>query len=156
MACQFEHLGPPASLSSVVGRQYHDTMHETLIELFGIRITGWKMIGYAGVFLFSARWFVQFWASRQARKPVLPAVFWVMSLVGSLLCLIYFVFGKNDSVGILAYALPSIVSVYNLRLEFMYRRRLREISEPECPTNGSTEPGDSASAANRTSVAPGR
>ena len=46
-------------------------MHQTIIEIFGIRVTGWKMIGYAEVCL-SARWFVQLWASRQAKKPVLP------------------------------------------------------------------------------------
>ena len=131
-------------------------MHETLIEFFGIRITGWKVIGYAGVFLFSARWFVQLWASRKARKPVLPTIFWVMSLAGSLLCLAYFVFGKNDSVGILAYLFPSAVSAYNLRLEFTHRRRLRDISAAECPTNGCAEPGDSASLPGRTSAAPRR
>jgi lipid-A-disaccharide synthase-like uncharacterized protein len=109
-------------------------MHQTLIEFFGIRITGWKIIGYAGVFLFSARWFFQLWASRQAQKPVLPIAFWIVSLVGGLLCLAYFLFGKNDSVGILAYLFPSVVSVYNLRLEFAHRRRLRSTTKPE-PSN---------------------
>jgi lipid-A-disaccharide synthase-like uncharacterized protein len=127
-------------------------MHETLIEFFGIHITGWKIIGYAGVSLFSARWFVQLWASRQARKPVLPTVFWIMSLAGSLLCLAYFVFGKNDSVGILAYLFPSAVSVYNLRLEFTHRRRLRDMAGPEYPPSGFTEPDDSASVPSRSSV----
>jgi lipid-A-disaccharide synthase-like uncharacterized protein len=106
-------------------------MHQTLIELFGIRVTGWKIIGYAGVFLFSARWFVQLWASRRAQRPVLPTLFWLMSLVGSLLCLAYFVFGKNDSVGILAYLFPSLVSVYNLRLELAHRRQLQNSTTPE-------------------------
>jgi lipid-A-disaccharide synthase-like uncharacterized protein len=54
-----------------------------------------------------------------------------MSLVGSLLSLAYFVFGKNDLVGILAYVFPSVVSVYNLRLEFAQKRRLQEIADSE-------------------------
>jgi lipid-A-disaccharide synthase-like uncharacterized protein len=132
-------------------------MHQTLIEFFGIRITGWKMIGYAGVFLFSARWFVQLWALREAKKPVLPAVFWVMSLVGSLLSLAYFVFGKNDSVGILAYVFPSIVSVYNLRLEFAQKRRLRNIGDSESSNQPVQRTGASRSVyePNRTSSAAG-
>lgn len=106
-------------------------MHDTLMDLWGVRITGWKIIGYLGVFLFSARWFVQVWASREAKRPVMPAVFWIMSMIGSLMCLAYFVFGKNDSVGILAYLFPSVVSAYNLYLEVTHRRRLLRDGESE-------------------------
>ena len=74
-------------------------MHRMLIEFCGIQITGWKIIGYLGVLLFSARWLVQMWASREARRPVVPVAFWIMSVVGSLACLAYFIFGKNDSEG---------------------------------------------------------
>jgi lipid-A-disaccharide synthase-like uncharacterized protein len=34
-------------------------MHVTLIDFWGIHVTGWKIIGYLGVLLFSGRWFVQ-------------------------------------------------------------------------------------------------
>ena len=126
-------LAFPAAVAYLsVGRRNDDTsMHEVLIKILGVEITGWKIVGYSGVFLFSARWLVQLWASRRAEKPVLPGVFWIMSLGGSLLCLAYFVFGKNDSVGILANLFPSAVSVYNLRLEFLHKRRLQKISEPQ-------------------------
>ena len=40
------------------------------------------------------------------RRPVVPTVFWLMSISGSLLLLSYFVFGKNDSVGILSNLFP--------------------------------------------------
>lgn len=96
-------------------------MQNTLIDLWGVQITGWKIIGYTGVLLFSARWLVQVWASRKAKKPVVPVIFWIMSMIGSLLCLAYFVWGKNDSVGILAYLFPSVVSAYNLYLEMNHR-----------------------------------
>lgn len=97
-------------------------MNETLFIFLGIRITAWKLIGYAGVFMFTSRWFVQVWASRQAGKPVVPILFWLLSVAGSLLCLFYFIFGKNDSVGILAYLFPSAISAYNLYLEIKYRK----------------------------------
>src|SRR5262245_59321708 len=98
-------------------------MHSILIEVGGIQITGWKILGYLGVLLFSARWFVQMWASRKARRPVVPATFWIMSVAGSLACLAYFVFGKNDSVGVLSNLFPCTVAAYNLYLDVGHKRR---------------------------------
>jgi len=40
-------------------------MHEILISFWGVQVTGWKIVGYIGVLLFSGRWFVQLWASRR-------------------------------------------------------------------------------------------
>jgi len=98
-------------------------MHRIIFEVWGVHITGWKIIGYSGVLLFSARWFVQMWASRSAMKPTMPVAFWIMSVAGSLACLAYFVFGKNDSVGVLSNLFPCGVAAYNLYLEVSHRRR---------------------------------
>jgi len=88
-----------------------------LIQAFGVTVTPWKLIGYLGVTLFAGRWFVQLWASRQHGKPVLPTLFWYMSISGSMLLLAYFTFGKNDSVGILSNLFPLFIALYNLRLQ---------------------------------------
>lgn len=87
-------------------------------NLFGITviITGWKLIGYLGVSMFSGRWVVQMLASHKAQKSKLPHVFWYMSMVGSICLLAYFSFGKNDSVGILSNLFPTFVAGYNLYL----------------------------------------
>ena len=98
-------------------------MNETLFILAGIRITAWKLVGYSGVFLFTSRWFLQMWASRRAGKPTMPRLFWVLSMAGSLLCLLYFIFGKNDSVGILAYLFPCGVAAYNLYLDITHNKQ---------------------------------
>lgn len=50
-------------------------MHETLFYFLGAKVTCWKLIGYAGVLMFSGRWFVQLWASKKAGRPVVPSVF---------------------------------------------------------------------------------
>jgi lipid-A-disaccharide synthase-like uncharacterized protein len=97
-------------------------MHTILIQFLGIQITGWKIVGYLGVLLFSARWFVQMWASRAARKPTVPVAFWFMSAAGSLACLAYFIFGKSDSVGVLSNLFPCGVAAYNLYLEATHRQ----------------------------------
>jgi lipid-A-disaccharide synthase-like uncharacterized protein len=101
-----------------------------VIELLGMSlvVTPWKIIGYVGVFLFAGRWFVQLWASRRHRKVVMPRLFWYMSITGSLLLLSYFIFGKNDSVGILANAFPFMVASYNLYLDITHQNSQQEIS----------------------------
>jgi lipid-A-disaccharide synthase-like uncharacterized protein len=96
-------------------------MNDVLVVLFGVTITPWKLIGYTGVFLFAGRWFVQLWASRLARKPTMPSLFWYMSALGSVLLLGYFIFGKNDSVGILSNLFPLFVALYNLYLDRRHR-----------------------------------
>jgi lipid-A-disaccharide synthase-like uncharacterized protein len=99
-------------------------MNDVLLVLFGVTITPWKLVGYTGVFLFAGRWFVQLWASRRARKPTMPGLFWYMSAVGSVLLLAYFVFGKNDSVGILSNLFPLFVALYNLYLHVQHKAQM--------------------------------
>ena len=101
-------------------------MDQVLLTAFGVTITPWKLVGYLGVALFAGRWFVQLYFSRKLRRPVVPTVFWVMSISGSLLLLSYFVFGKNDSVGILSNLFPAGIASYNLYLDLTNTRRRRE------------------------------
>lgn len=97
-------------------------MNTVLFEFLSVSITLWKLIGYLGTFLFAGRWFVQMRVSRNMRKPVMPRLFWYMSIAGSLLLMSYFVFGKNDSVGILSNAFPFTVALYNLYLDVKSKR----------------------------------
>lgn len=87
-------------------------------------ITVWKLVGFLGVGMFAGRWFVQAFASQRAGKPVMTRLFWIMSLMGSLLCLSYFTFGKNDSVGIISYLFPSAIACYNLMLDARHRKKI--------------------------------
>ena len=84
-----------------------------VVPFFHLQLTGWKLIGFSGTFLFSARWLVQLHARRSGQLH-LPKMFWYMSVVGSSLLLIYFVWGKNDSVGVLSNAFPALVAFYNM------------------------------------------
>lgn len=91
-------------------------------KILGISLNVGKVIGYTGVFLFTGRWFVQLAASHVSSKPVFPRSFWYMSMAGSLLILFYFVFGKNDSVGIVSNLFPFLVATYNLFLDVTHKR----------------------------------
>jgi lipid-A-disaccharide synthase-like uncharacterized protein len=101
-------------------------MNEPFHILWGITLTPWKLVGYLGVALFAGRWFVQLYYSRKLGRPVVPTVFWLMSISGSLLLLSYFTFGKNDSVGVLSNLFPAGVAAYNLYLDLANRRSRRE------------------------------
>ena len=84
---------------------------------FGIVVTPWKLIGFIGAFMFAARWVVQAWATKRAGKPTIPRSFWIISLMGSAMVTSYFIWGKNDAVGILTNLLPASVALYNLVLD---------------------------------------
>ncbi|MGI8601415.1 MAG: lipid-A-disaccharide synthase N-terminal domain-containing protein [Verrucomicrobiales bacterium] len=76
----------------------------------------WKIIGLIGAAMFGCRWVVQAWVSKRAGRSVIPLSFWLISLTGSLLTLLYFIFYRVDSVGILNNLPPFLVALYNLRL----------------------------------------
>ena len=105
-------------------------MHEVLFEFefFGeqVVVVPWKLVGYLGVALFGGRWLPQIVASRKAKQVKMPRIFWVMSMVGSVCLLSYFIIGKNDSVGILANLLPTFVAGYNLYLDIRNGRKNAE------------------------------
>lgn len=56
---------------------------------------------------------------RKHGRPVFPGLFWTMSVLGSVLLLSYFIWGKNDSVGVLSNLFPMTVALYNM---FMHHR----------------------------------
>ena len=90
-------------------------------------VTPWKIYGLIGVALFSGRWLVQMYCSRQAGKPVTPRVFWVMSMAGSLILLSYFIFSPKhrDMVGVLSNLFPSVIAAYNLYLDLKHATTTR-------------------------------
>ena len=85
-------------------------------------LTPWKIVGFAGTLMFTSRWFVQLYYTRKYKRVVMPLAFWWLSVCGSVLLLAYFVFGKNDSVGILSNFFPVFVSVYNLVVHLRHRK----------------------------------
>ena len=98
-------------------------MNQVVFQLGGLVITPMKLIGYAGALMFSCRWFLQLYASRKQKKPVIPRAFWYLSLIGTLCTLSYFIFGKNDSVGVLQNLFPLFIASYNVYLDLTHQRR---------------------------------
>jgi lipid-A-disaccharide synthase-like uncharacterized protein len=95
-------------------------MFHPLFHIPTLHLTAWKMVGFLGVLIFGSRWFIQLFASKKAGRPIVTRLFWVLSLIGSILLLLYFTFGKNDSVGILSNLFPAVIATYNIYLEHSY------------------------------------
>jgi len=92
-------------------------MSNVIGTMFGVVLTPWKLIGFLGALMFAGRWLVQAWATRRAGRPMIPRSFWIISLTGSAMVTSYFIWGKNDSVGVLTNLLPASVAFYNLVMD---------------------------------------
>jgi len=72
------------------------------------------VIGWVGNAAFFGRFFVQWYASERQKRVVVPVAFWWLSLIGSVLLLLYALFYRQDSVFIFAYAFTWIPYIRNL------------------------------------------
>ena len=105
-------------------------MNEIVCNCFGVAITPWKVIGLMGALMFAGRWLVQAWATKRAGRPSIPRSFWIISLAGSAMVTGYFIWGKNDAVGVLTNLLPASVAVYNLVMDIRSGRTRSESCAP--------------------------
>ncbi len=98
-------------------RDQKPLMNEVVGVYFGVAVTLWKIIGLVGALMFAGRWIVQAWATKRVGRPSIPRSFWIISLTGSAMVTSYFIWGKNDAVGVLTNLLPASVAVYNLVMD---------------------------------------
>lgn len=82
----------------------------------------WIVLGLIAQAMFTGRFLVQWIASERARRSVVPVAFWVFSLVGGSLLLIYAI-QRRDPVFILGQATGLFVYVRNLVLIVKERKR---------------------------------
>jgi lipid-A-disaccharide synthase-like uncharacterized protein len=84
-------------------------------KLLGIDWSVWKIVGWLGNLVFFSRFFVQWYATERRQRVVVPTAFWWLSLVGSLLLLVYSL-RQRDSVFIFAYLFTWIPYIRNLMI----------------------------------------
>lgn len=73
------------------------------------------IFGFIGQAMFSGRFLIQWIASEKKQKSVIPNLFWRLSILGSLMLLIYAIYRK-DPVIILGQAFGLIVYIRNLMI----------------------------------------
>ena len=75
----------------------------------------WIMIGLGGQLAFFSRFLVQWLASERAGESYIPMSFWYLSLVGSLILLVYAVH-RREPIFLLGYLPNSVVYIRNIML----------------------------------------
>jgi lipid-A-disaccharide synthase-like uncharacterized protein len=91
-----------------------------LTDVFITRLDWWVILGFIAQGLFTARFLVQWIASERAGHSVIPVAFWVFSIFGGALLLIYALYRK-DVVFIAGQAFSFFV--YGRNLYFVMRDR---------------------------------
>ncbi len=91
-----------------------------LIDVFVTKADWWLLLGFLAQGLFTMRFLVQWIASERAGHSVIPLAFWILSIFGGLLLLIYALYRK-DAVFIAGQAFG--VFVYLRNLYFVLRDR---------------------------------
>jgi len=91
-----------------------------LVDVFVTRLDWWVVLGMVAQLLFTMRFIVQWVASERAGHSVIPMAFWIFSIFGGLLLLVYALYRK-DAVFIAGQAFG--VFVYLRNLYFVMRDR---------------------------------
>jgi lipid-A-disaccharide synthase-like uncharacterized protein len=103
-------------LSRDVGSFFH--------EVFLTKLSWWVALGFLAQGLFTLRFLVQWIASERAGKSVVPLAFWLFSIGGGLLMLVYALYIK-DPVFITGQAFG--VFIYLRNVYFVMRDRPRGV-----------------------------
>ena len=88
---------------------------ERALNVTGWGGVAWVAFGLLGQVIFMGRMVLQWLVSEREKRSVVPPTFWFMSLVGSAMLLIYFVW-RWDIVGMLGQGLGSAIYVRNIML----------------------------------------
>jgi lipid-A-disaccharide synthase-like uncharacterized protein len=101
--------------------QFGTDLGNYLREAFVDKLDFWVVFGLLAQLTFGARFLVQWISSERAGKSVVPFAFWVLSISGGLMTLVYGLV-KREPVIIVGQALSTIIYVRNIVLIFRERR----------------------------------
>lgn len=84
----------------------------------------WNAVGFCGTFLFATRFWIHWWRAERSISDALRSDFWIISLVGSLLALVYFIHIK-DAVNIIGFSAGMVPYMRNLILMHRSSRKMQ-------------------------------
>jgi lipid-A-disaccharide synthase-like uncharacterized protein len=96
-----------------------------LQDVFVTNLDWWVLAGFVAQAFFTARFAVQWIASERAGRSVIPVAFWLLSLVGGVMLLVYALYRK-DPVFIAGQTFG--VFVYMRNLHFVLREHKAEVA----------------------------
>jgi len=102
--------------------QFGEALSGYLREVFVAKFDFWLVFGLAAQLVFAARFLVQWISSERAGKSVIPFAFWILSVTGGLMTLLYGLV-KREPVIIVGQGLATFIYVRNIMLIFRERDR---------------------------------
>lgn len=108
-------LTPDEFAKRLLEDQRSHTRAETILNVTSPIGFAWVALGLLGQLLFTGRMVVQWIVSEKHKASVVPPAFWWMSLVGSTMLLVYFMW-RVDPIGLLGQAMGWFIYVRNLVL----------------------------------------
>ena len=66
-----------------------------LQDVFVNNLDWWVLVGFVAQIFFTARFVVQWIASERAGRSVIPVAFWILSLIGGAMLLVYALYRKD-------------------------------------------------------------
>jgi len=95
--------------------QYGTALGNYLYDVFVAKFDFWLAFGLGAQLLFTARFLVQWIASERAGKSVVPMAFWIFSIAGGLMTLLYGIV-KREPVIIFGQLLANVIYIRNVML----------------------------------------
>ena len=102
-------------------------------DVFVTRFDVWLAFGVVAQLLFTARFIVQWLASERAGQSVIPVAFWVLSIIGGGMTLIYGLV-RREPIIIMGQVLAVAIYVRNLILIFRNRLALSQTDKHSADT----------------------
>lgn len=112
--------------SEEFSRLYYDQQTEnrgwlfTLMNVTSVVGLAWVALGFGGQAVFGGRMLVQWLASEKLGRSVVPLSFWWMSVIGSTMLIVYFIW-RRDIVGVIGQCTGW--PIYLRNIFFIYRAR---------------------------------
>jgi lipid-A-disaccharide synthase-like uncharacterized protein len=103
-----------------IGQEISAIFYEAFVAKFDF----WLLFGIVAQLFFAGRFIVQWISSERAGKSVVPFAFWIFSMGGGLMTLVYGVI-KREPVIIFGQGLATIIYVRNIVLIQRERRQLK-------------------------------
>jgi lipid-A-disaccharide synthase-like uncharacterized protein len=105
------------SLSQAIG--------DYLYDVFVTRFDLWLVFGILAQLVFTARFLVQWLASERAGRSVVPLAFWILSITGGTMTLVYGI-QRREPVIIMGQALSIFIYIRNVMLIFKNKAKQSE------------------------------
>jgi lipid-A-disaccharide synthase-like uncharacterized protein len=103
-----------------IGQEISAIFYEAFVAKFDF----WLLFGIVAQLFFAGRFIVQWISSERAGKSVVPFAFWIFSMGGGLMTLVYGIV-KREPVIIFGQGLATIIYVRNIVLIQRERRQLK-------------------------------